>query len=70
MEENNAIYQMMILEHLETTKNIRSVVVNELNKIIATEESLERKNLFQSAVELLELKNLMTVHFDMNKKVN
>lgn len=60
----------MILEHLETTKSIRSVVVSELNKLIAIEEDLERKNLFQSAVDLLELKNLMTVHFDMNKKVN
>lgn len=61
---------MMILEHLETTKNIRSVVVNELNKLIAIEDDLGKKNLFQSAVDLLELKNLMTVHFDMNKKIN
>ena len=65
ISQDNTMYQLMLLEHLKRTKSLRVHVANGLKRLVTAEENLERKNLFQAAVDLLEMKNLMTVHFDV-----
>lgn len=64
-DEDNAIKSLLMLEHLKTTKSLRCLVADGLKRLVIAEENLERKNLFQSAIDLLEMKNLMTVHFEV-----
>jgi len=66
MDSSNTIHQLMILEHLEATRNIRAVVAKELKSLIADEKDTDKRILFQSAVDLLEFNKLMAVHLSDN----
>ena len=57
-------HEQMLLEHVKRMKDIRFFVAQELKKLEKVEEDLDRKSLFQTAADLIEGKDLVTVHFD------